>query len=389
MVILVVLLLALSFTYLLLIVFYYHGWKNTPVFLPSEHFTPQTAISVIIAVRNEEENIETCLQSLLAQDYPAHLMEIILVNDHSEDNTMHIVAQTKGKKKITLLHLPENVSGKKQAIQAGIVAAKGKLVVTTDGDCIAGRKWLKTIAEYYEKHNPVMIAGPVAIEKETGWLEKWQSLDLCGMMVITAGAIAQNFPNMCNAANLAYIREAFYMVNGFEGTESSPGGDDVLLMMKLNRKYPGRIMFLKSPPAIVYTRPVSSMGLLMQQRIRWVSKANIFPDHWVTAVLLGVFLLCTTILIGFSAGLFTSTLLVASVSALALKGAADFIILRSGTLFFGRKRLMIGFPIAELLHVVYVVVVGFAAKVIGYRWKGRSYHPLRKKQRQQLFEKYF
>ena len=56
---------------------------------------------------------------------------------------------------------------------------------------------------------------------------------------------------MCNGANLAYEKKVFYEVDGFEGIDEIASGDDMLLMHKIQKVYPDRIMFLKSPDVIV------------------------------------------------------------------------------------------------------------------------------------------
>jgi len=275
--------------YSALILFYFIGWKRTANYSILEHLTPQTKVSVIIAARNEEENIGNCILSLLQQDFPRELFEIIVVDDHSEDGTLGILRSFKSAQ-LRVLQLPSQKQGlnsfKKQAINHGINQASGELIITTDADCIADNKWLSTIVSYYEKHKPVMIAGLVSLINEKNWLEKWQSLDLCGMMAITAGAIKNGFPNMCNGGNLAYGKRAFEEVGGFDGIDDLPSGDDVMLMMKFAKRYPGSVHFLKSKEAIVFTRPIKTLSELIQQRLRWLSKSTAFPDWRVSAVLI-------------------------------------------------------------------------------------------------------
>ena len=65
---------------------------------------------------------------------------------------------------------------------------------------------------------------------------------------------------MCNGANLAYEKKAFYEVNGFTGIDNIASGDDMLLMHKIYKQYPERVLFLKSTDAIVQTKPMETLS---------------------------------------------------------------------------------------------------------------------------------
>ncbi len=124
-----------------LIIYYWLAWKSIPDYKPSVT-EPQIKISIIIPARNEEENIGTLLAALQQQTYPANLLEIIVVDDHSTDGTVKVVQQFSS---VRLLQLKEdNINSyKKKAIETGIAAATGELIVTTDADCIPPRNGYK------------------------------------------------------------------------------------------------------------------------------------------------------------------------------------------------------------------------------------------------------
>ncbi len=398
--------------YSALMVFYFAGWLRTRSY-KTERFSPKTKVSVVIAARNEEAHIENCVRSILDQDYPKELFEIIVVDDFSEDRTVELL----GAKELTSLRVPRfriggrsnppvqsanqqgiasaqlstqslaveprndglikilssNFPGKKRAIETGIQNATGELIVTTDADCIMGEKWLSTAFSYYEKFHPKMIAAPVAFTHEKTWLEKWQSLDLCGMMAITAGATTNGFPNMCNGANLAYEKKVFEEVGGFSGIDNQPSGDDVMLMQKIARKYPGGVHFLKSQDAIVLTKPEKTLSGLFQQRLRWLSKGTAFPDWRVSAVLIFSYAFNLSIIVNLVAGIFYRDLLALAIVALALKTLVELPLLWSGCNFFQKKKLLLYILPAQVFHILYVVIVGGASRLMSVRWKGRKY----------------
>ena len=110
-----------------LIVYYTRAWKK--IFLyKTKNTNPATTISVIIPARNEEANIEALLQSLREQNYPQHLFEVIVVDDHSTDNTAEIVQQYSTVKLLQLKEEDMN-SYKKKAVETGIASATGSLNV--------------------------------------------------------------------------------------------------------------------------------------------------------------------------------------------------------------------------------------------------------------------
>ena len=139
---LVILSLLLFIGYAVLIGYYKRGWMKCPEFVMSKEFFPQKKVSIIIPARNEESNIGSCLASLKEQSYPLALLEIIVVDDHSNDKTAEIVkAFPLGN--IRLIRLAEQLSVeinsyKKKAIETGVDSATGEWIITTDADCVAG-----------------------------------------------------------------------------------------------------------------------------------------------------------------------------------------------------------------------------------------------------------
>ena len=101
---------------------------------------------------------------------------------------------------------------------------------------------------------------------------------------ITGASVFKKVHAMCNGANLAYQKDVFFEVGGFEGIDQVASGDDMLLMHKIQTRYPNEIMFLKSKDVIVTTRAAESLKEFINQRIRWASKADRYTDKKITAV---------------------------------------------------------------------------------------------------------
>ena len=365
--------------YVLVIGTYLYYWKQARSPAIPEDYRGSVLISVIVPARNEQENIRCCLDSLSKQDYPGEAFEIIVVDDYSTDRTAAIVAQTT-RSNLTLLKMselldtPPVVAFKKKAIELGIARAKGRLIATIDADCEAPPNWLRSLAYQFEKKGAVFVAGPVGFHRERTPLEKFQSLDILGMMVITGAGIQGGFMHMCNGANLAYDRQAFYAVKGFDGIDHLASGDDMLLLQKIAARYPGRIAFVKDRAALVLTRAKPDLNSFFGQRLRWATKSAAYREKLVTAILGVVFLYCgylavTLLLIPFLG----ESMIFLFLLMLLVKCLADYWLLSKATAFFERRDLLKSFFRSQLYHILYIIIVGAAANLVKtYEWKGRK-----------------
>jgi len=138
-------------------------------------------VSVVIAVRDEEKNIPDLLEALAHQTLPKDQFEVIIVNDQSDDNTVKIIENFMKKDRF-LLRLVESkinpnqeTSPKKNALLTGIKSSKGEIIVMTDGDCLFGKNWLKTMVSPFAHEEKQFVSGPVVV---TGGKGYWQSYRL-------------------------------------------------------------------------------------------------------------------------------------------------------------------------------------------------------------------
>ena len=268
-----------SVLYLWLILYFLIGWVklNRTVAKEPTRARSQPFISVIIPVRNESAHIQDCLRSVMAQNYPQHLYEIIVIDDYSTDET-YTLARDIERDNLLVLSLAryfgdaaEKVPNKKKALTIGVKNAKGELIITTDGDCIMGENWLSTMVGYYQQHSFRFLTGPVMLKPAKGLLGLFQQVDVMNMLGITGGTIANSYPTMCNGANLLYEKKAFIGVDGYKGNTDIPTGDDIFLMQKIEMAFPDSIGFVKERDACVYSRPESTFSDFVAQRVRWTS----------------------------------------------------------------------------------------------------------------------
>lgn len=354
------------------------AWRNTPYYTPDSKMDHDTFISVIIPVRNEAANIFHLLDDLNRQDYPMDKLEVIVVDDHSEDETRAIcrnfILQARYSLKILALSedFPE-VTSKKQGLTKGIHLASGKLIVTTDGDCRVRPSWISTVQSFYKKKNCRMVTGPVAFHQEHSLFERMQSIEFAILTGSGATLLRLGLPSMCNGANLAFEKEAFMAVNGYRGFEDIASGDDEFLMHKIHAHYHGGVLFLKSRSAQVYTRAQKSMSGFLNQRRRWAGKWKRY-----TALLLKI--LAAFIFF------FNLFLLIAAVLVLAgyyplwifllqflLKSGFELLFLENVLSVQGKKTGFSAFVLTALIYPFYAVFFGlFSGTKRKYYWKGRK-----------------
>jgi cellulose synthase/poly-beta-1,6-N-acetylglucosamine synthase-like glycosyltransferase len=372
----VTLVILISLAYTSLILIWILGWNRQPIFQVPPQFIPHTKVSVIIPARNESTHIAECIQSIIDNNYPKDLLEIIVIDDHSTDDTYAIAQQfSASHPHVQCIRLADFLpqykpvnAYKKKAIEAGISVAKGELIITTDADCKAPVAWIRTIVARYEADKPVMIAGPVAFEGGNRFVHLFQTLDFLSMQGITASVHALKMGNMCNGANLAFSKEAFYHVGGYSGVDHLASGDDYLLMMKMRLQYPGKIAYIKAAEAIITTPPQPNWRSFMQQRIRWASKTGKYDDKYVTSMLALVYLFNLSILVLTCIPGYINYAL----CMLGLKMLSEGIFLIPVSSFFHRQRLMWWFPVFQPFHIVYVLSAGLLGLTGHYQWKERT-----------------
>ena len=366
--------------YGLCIAVFTYGWlKLKHRNIPQSMSNPATDVSVVVAVRNEEKNLDALFHHLTTQDYPTHLFEVILVNDHSRDDTVEIIYRwlKKSVVKLRVVHNGPSETGKKAALKNGIENARGELILTTDADCIMGKEWVKSMVACYEHEKKHMILGPVLYSyQKSSAFELFQALEFISLLATSAGAAALNRPLFCNAANMAFTRKIFKELND-PFSSDTPSGDDTLLLLSIKRKYPGNIQFNSEPRAIVETDPEKTLKNFWNQRKRWVSKSSHYRDFDILAtafivsganMLLIVFLILMT---------FNPIFINYFIIFFLLKLIIDAILLFPVIFHYKRYRLLNSYLPSQLIYPFYVAASALGGKLSGFKWKNRYYHATR------------
>jgi poly-beta-1,6-N-acetyl-D-glucosamine synthase len=347
--------------------------------------------SVVVAARDEASRIDSLLDALSKQEWPAARFEILVVDDHSSDNTLAL-AEVFARKtatpcvRVISARIRGSLPGKKHALDLGIRDARGTFIVTTDADCQPSPGWLQAIASCIDTTQSDMVMGPVQIDGSAGCFAKMQELEFMSLMGVTGGAAAVGHPLMANGANLAFRKKLYVAVDGYEGNTQYASGDDVFLLHKFKHLPDCGIVFLKKRSAIVTTVACPSLKAFFRQRGRWAGKACGYKDRLILIVgavvaMFNLMLLASMTLLpvlvwqhavdvpllwgvtetsSHSLSGFTVSepmVLFAALSfAWLMKGLSDLSMLISVTRFFKRSRLLWYFLPVFLVYPIYVAV---------------------------------
>jgi cellulose synthase/poly-beta-1,6-N-acetylglucosamine synthase-like glycosyltransferase len=337
--------------------------RNEMVYVSLKH----TKLTIIIPVRNEQDNILNLLKDLNNQTYPFENFEVIIANDGSTDGTEKIVLnfQDLAQFDLKLLNILNEAgsSPKKKAIQKSIEISSGELIITTDGDCRVLGNWLSSIEEIYKQKDAKLISSTVTFIDEKSIWNAFQIIEFASLIGSGACAMYLKKPNMCNGANIAYTREAFEEVNGFEGNEHLASGDDEFLMHKIANIYPKKVVFNMDKNTIVQTKSQPDFSHFYQQRKRWASKWKHYKDWKVAALAIFVF----AVNLGMIYSIFTINYF-----NLALKCLPEFVFLCLIINYLDHKDKIKLIPFVQLVYPFYVIFFGLIAQRRGYNWKGRK-----------------
>lgn len=335
---------------------------------------PQKAVAdlpsatVIVAARNEEHNISSCLEALDKLEYPESKLEIILVDDKSTDKTGEIIEafitdKPQFKKIVTKKEIG-HLKGKTNAIANAIELASGEIILTTDADCIVSPTWAKTLASYFMAD--VAIVNGFTVQDAKTQFAGMQHLDFVYLLSVASGTINFNKPLSCIGNNMSFRKSVYDEVGGYENLPFSVTEDfNLLFAIHKLKKY--KIIYPLDVNGLVTTQPCSNLSNLYRQKKRW-------GVGGLKAPLRGFFIMSNGWIAHLAILLLPLFFSSAALSLFFFKLVVDFLFL-----FFVLNELRLTstlkyFFVFEVYYILYVVLLPFAVlpnrKVM---WKGRKY----------------
>lgn len=369
----------ITILYLALIGSFIYGFDKVEEFILKD-LKPKTKFSVIVPFRNEEKNLPALLESISKLNYPRNMFEIILVDDASEDGSVEVINQFANVNinyercdQVIISNIRTTKSPKKDAITLAISKSKYDWIVTTDADCVLPKFWLDSFDEFIQTQHPEMIVAPVTYSKFNTFLNRFQLLDILSLQGSTIGGFGIGKGFLCNGANLAYTKQIFQSVNGFEGNNNVGSGDDIFMLEKIAKLNPEKVQFIKCEKSIVTTLPQPSMDALISQRVRWAAKTGSYQNLFAKLVGIIVFLMNGGLMVfGMMtlAGIIKLNILL---YVLVIKFGIDFLLIYKSANFMNQKDVMKSYFFAFIFYPFFSVYVVFSSVFKGYKWKGRDY----------------
>lgn len=331
-----------------------------------ERHTP--SVSVIIAARNEAENLPDLLQDLSAQSYPGKL-DIYIADDRSTDGSWSILNQHAAHHPqfhpLRITQLSTQMTPKKNALTECLKRSTAEIILTTDADCRMGPNWVSSAVARMDERTGILV-GYSQVMAQT-LFQKLQALDFIGIMVANAGMLVSGYHWSGSGQNLAYRRSAFTQIGGFNPVAAKISGDDVYLVQTIPSKTELTAKFNFDPDHFVQTRPMENLRAFLVQRTRWASNSRGLErsDPLFFWFLVSAFIANLSILL---------CVLSASLGSLfwlmvGLKFLAEGTVVSLGARRFGYGNLIGLFPfwfLAQPLYISYIGLMGVRGK---FSWK--------------------
>lgn len=329
--------------------------------------------SVIIPFRNEAKYLPGLLDSISKLAYDTSLFEVLLVDDGSTDNSIQIIESFKQQFPQLIITVLKNNrysnSPKKDAISTAIKHTTHNWVISTDADCIVPQQWLKSYSDFINTYNPNMVVAPVSFIPEIAFLKQFQHIDFLSMQGATIGGFGMQQPFMANGANLAYKKELFLKLNGFENNNTIASGDDVFLLENFIAYKKEKTLFLKDRNALVTTFPVETWRALINQRKRWAAKATHFSNVFTKIVGVLVFLAnCSAIL--------SMLMLVYNYNFIwlfLLKVTIDTVLIFKTSKLYQHNIAIAAFLKTIVFYPFFTAFVALSSLTTTFEWKGRAF----------------
>ncbi len=264
-----------SFIYIMILGLLFWGTKRLKIFLRSNVLP---SVSLIVPMRNEEKNVKDCVHSLVKQDYPKNLLEIIIVDDNSEDKTGDLLEQLASQfPNLKIIHRREKPGqgNKKAALKRAIAESSGEILLFTDADCRPSEKWVRATIGFFDAETGMVIGFSPWLGNNS-LLHKIMHTDSLAAGFVSAGTTGLNAPVTCTGRNIAYRRAVFDEVNGFTTIEKSVSGDDDLFLQIVRKKTNWKIRYANIPESVVLSRHNFKWRDFLKQKQRHLSAGKFY-----------------------------------------------------------------------------------------------------------------
>ncbi len=338
--------------------------KNQNIQSPKE-----LTVSVIVAVRNEEGNIQDLLEDLSCQTYPQEKLQVIIADDRSTDKTWTVISDYIKRYNnfdcVKISKRSKTMTPKKYALTKAIEKSNGEIIISTDADCRVPNTWVESIVETFDKETGIVVGYSKINAASERFFDHYQSIDFLALMLANAGTLGWGNAWTGSGQNIAYRRSDFDKINGFNPVAKRISGDDFYLVQAISKI--AKAMYNTNPRGFVKTKPLENLREFISQRIRWASNTrNLFNTDLLFLLFLFVNLLTNTILL--------SALLLKNYwqflpMLFGIKFLFDTVVLFYGSKIFKTKIKINAYLIWFFLQPIYIPILGILSILGKFRWK--------------------
>ncbi len=336
---------------------------------PKSTTNKKLPVSVIIAARNESNNLQEFLESILTQDYPDY--EVIVVNDCSYDNSADVLkgyqARFSHLKVVELEEVDKYKHGKKFALTLGYKAAKNEHLLLTDADCLAvSKNWISLMQAGFTEGKEIVIGHSPYI-KTKGFLNAFSRFETfyTAFQYISFSLRKQTYMGV--GRNLAYTKTLFFKNKGFASHMHILSGDDDLFVNATATKT--NVSVCVEPDSFIYTPSKTTWSAYFLQKLRHLKVGVVYKSSDrinLTLIAVSALLFWLSLLLGFALQL----PLEISVGFLLAKLIMSGIFYYSAMKNLGLKDLFPFYPILELLYFLIIPFWALISLIIKpKKWK--------------------
>ena len=341
-------------------VYYHFGILGKFAFYKPQPSTKrkEEPVSVIIAARNEYENLQRYLPGILNQDYPE--FEVVVVNhcswDLSQQYLEGLQLEYKHLKVSQLIEQEKYPTGKKFALTIGIKAAKYDTLLFMDADCEpTSNQWIRNMQSRFTG-NKEIILGHSPFYTKPGLVNLYARFETFVTAVFYfAFALAGN-AFMGVGRNLAYTKDVFFRHKGFASHQHIMSGDDDLFVNEAATPY--NVAIEISPESFVLSEAKETYEKWSRQKSRHMTTGKHYKGKHKLA--LGIYY--ATLFLFYA--LLTSTLIVSIASWPLVLGmwfirfVSQLVVYYQSAAKLQCKSLLWGLPLLDILFTLYLLVFG-------------------------------
>ena len=335
---------------------------------PAHRSTQLPSLSIIVAARNEEQALPACLAALRKQEY-AGFWEVVVIDDRSRDRTGELLAEWASKwpqlRTLRAADKGQYYCPKKSALAQGINVAKGEVLLFTDADCRPPVGWAKSMAAHFEE-GVGLVAGHAQSEGVHTLSQRLLAIDNLAVGALGAGSFSQGNPLSCTGRNLAYRRQVYDEIDGFESMGHLLGGDDVYFMRAVSKDTHWKQVFNRDT-VVDCLPPPGNWRNIIQQKMRHAAKGGHYGGA-ALALAIVVYLFHCALGVGLllAIGGFASPLVLFAIWG--ARWVVDALLLWRMASERDRKWWFY-LPVLEVVYIPYVVFLASAGRLGLFRWK--------------------